>query len=105
MFIQRNVAYVLLITMLGLIAIGLVMLSSTSSVLATVDLTGVSGVYNNLRRQCAWLVIGGIACVLLSRCDYQKELRWAPVPADGGAGQGLPPRRGAGGLPLPPLEF
>ncbi|MCE0497775.1 MAG: putative lipid II flippase FtsW [Methylacidiphilales bacterium] len=75
MFIQRNVAYVLLITMLGLIALGLVMLSSTSSVLATVDMTSV---YNNLRKQCAWLVIGGIACVFLSRCDYQKVLRWAP---------------------------
>jgi cell division protein FtsW len=75
MLIQRNVAYVLLITMLGLIALGLVMLSSTSSVLATVDMAGV---YNNLRKQCAWLVIGGIACVLLSRCDYQRVLRWAP---------------------------
>ncbi|HUB66740.1 MAG TPA: putative lipid II flippase FtsW [Candidatus Methylacidiphilales bacterium] len=76
MFVQRNVAYVLLITMLGLIAIGLVMLSSTSSVLATGDMVNV---YSNLRKQCAWLIIGGIACVLLSRCDYQKVLRCAPV--------------------------
>jgi cell division protein FtsW len=75
MFIQRNVAYVLLIAMLGLIALGLVMLSSTSSVLATVDMTNV---YANLRKQVAWLVIGGIACVILSRCDYQKVLRLAP---------------------------
>jgi cell division protein FtsW len=76
MFVQRNVAYVLLITMLGLIAIGLVMLSSTSSVLATGDMANV---YSNLRKQCAWLIIGGIACVFLSRCDYQKVLRCAPV--------------------------
>ena len=31
MFMQRNVAYLLLIVMLGLIAMGLVMLSSTSA--------------------------------------------------------------------------
>lgn len=75
MFMQRNVAYVLLITMLGLITLGLVMLSSTSSVLAPVDM---SGVYSNLRKQCVWLIIGGIACVFLSRYDYQKLLRHAP---------------------------
>ena len=75
MFMQRNVAYLLLITMLGLIALGLVMLSSTSSVLAPVDMMGV---YSNLRKQCTWLVIGGIACVFLSRYDYQKWLRYAP---------------------------
>jgi cell division protein FtsW len=75
MFMQRNVAYLLLIIMLGLIALGLVMLTSTSAVLATVDMTGV---YNNLRKQCVWLGIGGIACVFLSRYDYQKLLRHAP---------------------------
>src|SRR5471030_2671461 len=75
MFMQRNVAYLLLIVMLGLIALGLVMLSSTSAVLAPLDMTGV---YSNLRKQCIWLGIGGIACVFLSRCDYQKLLRFAP---------------------------
>ena len=75
MFMQRNVAYLLLITMLGLIALGMVMLSSTSSVLAPMDMTGV---YSNLRKQCVWLIIGGIACVFLSRYDYQKLLRYAP---------------------------
>src|SRR5471030_2488277 len=75
MFMQRNVAYLLLIVMLGLIALGLVMLSSTSAVLAPLDMTGV---YSNLRKQCVWLLIGGIVCVFLSRCDYQKLLRHAP---------------------------
>jgi cell division protein FtsW len=46
MFMQRNVAYLLLIT--------------------------------NLRKQCVWLGIGGIACVFLSRYDYQRLLRFAP---------------------------
>src|SRR5476651_2757462 len=75
MFMQRNVAYLLLIVMLGLIALGLVMLSSTSAVLAPLDMTGV---YSNLRKQCVWLGLGGIACVFLSRYDYQKLLRHAP---------------------------
>jgi len=75
MFMQRNVAYLLLIVMLGLIALGLVMLSSTSAVLAPLDMTGV---YSNLRKQLVWLGLGGIACVLLSRYDYQKLLRHAP---------------------------
>ncbi len=74
-FMQRNVAYLLLVIMLGLITLGLVMLTSTSSVLATMDMTGV---YSNLRKQCVWLVVGGIACVFLSRYDYQKLLRFAP---------------------------
>ena len=72
---QRNVAYLLLIIMLGLIALGLVMLSSTSAVLAPLDMTGV---YSNLRKQFVWLGLGGIACVFLSRYDYQKLLRHAP---------------------------
>jgi cell division protein FtsW len=75
MFMQRNVAYLLLIVMLGLIALGLVMLSSTSAVLAPLDMTGV---YSNLRKQFVWLVIGGIVCVSLSRYDYQKLLRHSP---------------------------
>src|ERR1700728_2170017 len=72
---QRNVAYLLLIMMLGLIALGLVMLSSTSAVLAPMDMTGI---YSNLRKQCAWLLVGGMTCVFLSRYDYQKLLRFAP---------------------------
>jgi len=75
MFMQRNVAYVLLISMLALIALGLVMLTSTSAVLAPLDMTGV---YSNLRRQCVWLALGGAACVFFARCDYQKLMRLAP---------------------------
>jgi cell division protein FtsW len=72
---QRNVAYLLLIVMLGLIALGMVMLSSTSAVLASQDMNGV---YSNLRKQFVWLIIGGIVCVFLSRYDYQKLLRHGP---------------------------
>jgi cell division protein FtsW len=76
-FMQRNVAYLLLIVMLGLIALGLVMLSSTSAVLAP-SAHDMDGVYSNLRKQFGWLVISGIVCVFLSRYDYQKMLRYAP---------------------------
>lgn len=77
MFMQRNVAYLLLISMLALIALGLVMLTSTSSVLA--PLGDMTGVYSNLRKQCVWLALGGAACVFLSRYDYQKLMRIAPA--------------------------
>jgi cell division protein FtsW (lipid II flippase) len=77
-FMQRNVAYLLLIVMLGLIALGLVMLSSTSAVLAP-SAHDMDGVYSNLRKQFGWLVISGIVCVFLSRYDYQKMLRYARI--------------------------
>jgi cell division protein FtsW len=75
MFMQRNVAYLLLISMLALIALGLVMLTSTSAVLAPLDMTGV---YSNLRKQCVWLAMGGAACVFLALYDYQKLMQIAP---------------------------
>ncbi len=76
MFMQRNVAYLLLIVMLGLIALGLVMLSSTSAVLAP------HGHDRRLQQpaqaSASGSALGGIACVFLSRYDYQKLLRCAP---------------------------
>jgi cell division protein FtsW len=51
------------------------MLTSTSAVLASQDMTSV---YSNLRKQCVWLALGGAACVFLSRYDYQKLMRLAP---------------------------
>jgi len=75
MFMQRNAAYLVLIIMLGLIALGLVMLTSTSAMLAASDMNGI---YSNLRKQCVWLVIGGGVCVFLSRFEYQKLLKLAP---------------------------
>ncbi len=59
---QRNIAYLLLIVMLGLIDLGLVMLSSTSAVLAPQDMNRV---YSNLFKQLAWLGIGTVMCVRL----------------------------------------
>jgi len=79
MFTQRNVAYMLLIVMLGLVALGLVMLSSTSAELAPSDTPGVyDKAYNKLLMQGVWLVIGGGACAFFALCDYQKVLKYAP---------------------------
>ena len=64
MFMQRNAAYLLLIVMLGLIGLGLVMLTSTSAELAPSDTPGVyEKVYNKLAMQGVWLAVGGVACV------------------------------------------
>jgi len=59
MFMQRNVAYLLLISMLALIALGLVMLTEHER---RAGATGLTGVYSNLRKQCVWLAMGGVAC-------------------------------------------
>jgi cell division protein FtsW len=79
MFTQRNVAYLLLIVMLGLVALGLVMLSSTSAELAPSDTPGVyEKVYNKLIMQGLWLGIGAVACAFFALCDYQKVQKYAP---------------------------
>src|SRR6202453_4765983 len=79
MFMQRNAAYMLLIVMLGLIALGLVMLSSTSAELAPSDTPGVyEKVYNKLAMQGVWLAVGGVACVFFALFDYQKVIKYAP---------------------------
>ncbi|HEX4138700.1 MAG TPA: FtsW/RodA/SpoVE family cell cycle protein, partial [Candidatus Methylacidiphilales bacterium] len=79
MFMQRNAAYMLLIVMLGLIALGLVMLSSTSAELAPSDPPGVyEKVYNKLAMQGVWLAVGGVACVFFALFDYQKVVKFAP---------------------------
>lgn len=72
---QKNAAFTLLLTTLGLIALGLVMLASTSSNLAA---SHPEAVYGNLRKQCVWLFLGGISCIFLSRTDYQRWLPYAP---------------------------
>jgi len=68
MFMQRNVAYMLLIVMPRAGRPGLVMLSSTERVLAPSDMNGI---YSNLRKQCAWLALGE-SRVPFRACDYQK---------------------------------
>lgn len=72
---QRQVGYILLVLVLGLIAFGLVMLFSTSAPYATHD---GGEVYYNLKRQAMWLVLGAVLCVTFSRIDYHLLVRYAP---------------------------
>ena len=51
--------------MVGLIALGMVMLLSTSSFV-----TDHADVYYDIRRQVAWLMIGIGACVMMAAVDY-----------------------------------
>ena len=114
MFMQRNVAYLLLIVMLGLIALGLVMLTSTSAMLAAVGHGG------GLQQPAAAVRLAGHGrdrlCFSL-RYDYQKILRWAPwgvgvaavllvlclIPHVGVRVNGSPAVAAARGLDLPAL--
>ncbi len=73
---QKRVGYILLVVVLGLIALGTIMLFSTSAKLAFQD---SSDMYYFVRRQLIWLCLGAIACVILSRTDYHKIIRYAPI--------------------------
>jgi cell division protein FtsW len=71
---QKQVGYILLVIVLGLLALGTVMLSSTSAKFAP-DHSGE--MYYYVHRQICWLLLGGIVCVLLSRTDYHWLIRHA----------------------------
>lgn len=58
-------AHVLVLAVVGLIALGMVMLLSTSSFV-----TDHADVYYDIRRQIAWLMIGIGACVMMASIDY-----------------------------------
>ena len=58
-------AHVLVLAVVGLISLGMVMLLSTS-----IFVTDHADVYYDIRRQVAWLMIGGGACVLMAAIDY-----------------------------------
>ena len=58
-------AHVLVLAVVGLISLGMVMLLSTS-----VFVTDRADVFYDIRRQVAWLLIGGGACVLVASIDY-----------------------------------
>src|SRR5216684_3721936 len=72
---QKQVGYILLVMVLGLLALGTVMLFSTSAKFAPEH---SSEMYYYVHRQVCWLLLGGIVCVLLSRTDYHWLIRHAP---------------------------
>jgi cell division protein FtsW len=71
---QRSGIYILLISVVGLIALGVVMLFSTSAFAQ--DSHG--DIYYFVKRQGFWLVIGTGACVTGAFVDYQRWRSWWP---------------------------
>ena len=71
---QRSSIYLLLISVVGLITLGMVMLFSTSAFAQ--DSHG--DIYYFVKRQGFWLVIGGGACVTGALVDYHKWRDWWP---------------------------
>ncbi|MFZ0616851.1 MAG: putative lipid II flippase FtsW [Chthoniobacterales bacterium] len=71
---QRSGIYLLLISVLGLVALGVVMLFSTSAFAQ--DSHG--DIYYFVKRQGFWLVIGTGACVTGALVDYQRWRSWWP---------------------------
>lgn len=63
---QRNSIYLLILSVVALIALGVVMLFSTSAFAQ--DSHG--DIYYFVKRQTIWLVIGVVACVVASLTDY-----------------------------------
>lgn len=71
---QRSSIYLLLISVVGLVALGVVMLFSTSAFAQ--DSHG--DIYYFVKRQGFWLVIGTGACVTGALVDYQRWRSWWP---------------------------
>jgi cell division protein FtsW len=71
---QRSGIYLLLISVVGLVALGVVMLFSTSAFAQ--DSHG--DIYYFVKRQGFWLVIGTGACVTGALVDYQRWRSWWP---------------------------
>lgn len=71
---QRNAVYILVLGVLGLVIIGLVVLSSTSPYS---DEKAASQTYYTLR-QAMWLCIGAVICVVAAATDYHwwQKLVW-----------------------------
>ena len=74
--LHRQIGYLLLVAVLGLMALGIVMAFSLSGKLAA---QGTGAIYGALEKQTAWMVLGGIACVLVARTDYRQFVRRAPI--------------------------
>ncbi len=65
--LHRQVGYLLLVTVLSLVALGIVMLFSVSGKQAA---EGTGEIYGALMKQGFWIAIGAAACAVLSRWDY-----------------------------------
>ena len=71
---RRRTGYILILSMMSLLAIGIVMLFSTGAFAQ--DSRG--DMYYFVKRQTMWLVIGGAALVAAALTDYRVWARWWP---------------------------
>jgi len=71
---RRRTAYVLIFSMMSLMAIGIVMLFSTGAYAR--DSHG--DIYYFVKRQAMWLCVGGAAMVVAALVDYRVWSRWWP---------------------------
>lgn len=71
---RRRTGYILVFSMVSLLAIGIVMLFSTAAFAQ--DSRG--DMYYFVKRQMMWLVIGGTALVVAATVDYRVWARWWP---------------------------
>jgi len=74
---QRQVATILLVCVLGLVALGLIMLMSIGGKFASASTEGAA-MWSYFNRQAMWLLPATIVCVIASRTDYQDLVRFAP---------------------------
>jgi cell division protein FtsW len=65
--LHRQVGYLLLVVVLGLISLGIIMLFSASGRFAA---EGSVSMFGLLKKQAMWLCLGLILCAVLSRVDY-----------------------------------
>ena len=71
---RRRTGYILILSMMSLLAIGIVMLFSTGAFAQ--DSRG--DMFYFVKRQIMWLVIGGSALVGAAMVDYRVWARWWP---------------------------
>ena len=71
---RRRTGYILILSMMSLLAIGIVMLFSTGAFAQ--DSRG--DMYYFVKRQIMWLMIGGAALVTAATVDYRVWARWWP---------------------------
>jgi cell division protein FtsW len=72
----KKVAAILLLMMLTLLTVGLIMLFSTSAVHAK---ERYGDAYYLLKRQLAWMALGGLACAVAAAVPYPRWRPYAPL--------------------------
>ncbi|HSI86287.1 MAG: putative lipid II flippase FtsW [Candidatus Methylacidiphilales bacterium] len=113
---QRQIGYIMLLTVLMLCVLGIVMLFSIDGRFAPQSGARIS---NYAMLQLRFMLIGGTACIVFACIDYRVLLKYAPlavgiaiflmllcfVPGIGRAAKGSPRWLTMGGFNLQPSEF